>query len=81
MVNHAPAATQREAGRLDSQMEKWARKIFEDGAGDGEFGNKLATALPMRPQRQYNVNEYSLAVNSFGSMVFPRQPSATPTPR
>ena len=43
--------------------------------------NNLATALPVRPQRVFNVNSYSIAVNSFGSMVFQRQPSVTPTPR
>jgi len=45
------------------------------------FGNKLATALPMSPHCDRNVNRSSAAVNSFGFMVFQCQPSATPMPR
>jgi len=45
------------------------------------FGNKLATALPVRPQRGYNVNRCGTAANSIRSMVFHRQVSVTPMPR
>ena len=45
---------------------KWARKaIREKGSLGKRFGNELATALPIRPQRDPNVNKYSIAVNSF----------------
>ena len=46
-----------------------------------EFGNKLATALPMRTQRESNVNRRSISVSSLESKVFQRQPNATPLPR
>src|SRR5262249_38207173 len=45
------------------------------------FGNKLATALPVRPQPDYNATGRGVGVSRFESLVLQRQPRVKPTPR
>ena len=40
-----------------------------------QFGNKLATTMPVRPQRDCNATRRGIAANGFGLLVFQRQPS------
>jgi hypothetical protein len=44
-------------------------------------GNKLATTLPTRPQREYNATSCDIAANSFVPLAFQRQSSVTPMRR
>jgi len=70
-------AADREGGRRDRQMKKRALKDTDDGTFGGQIGNKLATALPLRPQRDDKVNRCRIAVSSFGPLVFQRRPRLT----
>jgi hypothetical protein len=45
-----------------------------------EFGNSLATPLPMQPQGESNVNRRGVSISSLESTVFQRQPNATRLP-
>jgi hypothetical protein len=71
-----------EAERADSQIKKSAFKMRRRiGAPVGEYGTKLATARPARPQCVHNVSRWRVPVNRCGSLVLQRQSSATAMPR
>jgi hypothetical protein len=61
---------------------RWALKVIPDKVPLGRaLGHKLATTSDLRPQRIHDVKRCSIVVSSFASLVFQRQPSATPAPR
>jgi hypothetical protein len=52
-----------------------AKPKYLSALGARQFGNQLATALPLRPQRDYNANRCGIAANGFVSSLLQRQPS------